>query len=207
MVTGIHPDEIDLFDYVEGDLPADRAALLEVHLASCARCADQVARVTAGREALRESQFLQLPPRRRESIFLNLPEQRRKRPGSPMGSPKRILAILTPLAAVAAVIAVLANTNGGTGNEQAGGAAATAGALTSKTATDQTGSEGGGAEALAPFRTVQGPADAVAAELRAKGIDARVVGQRVEVRQARRAKVDRALGKRRPGGVEIVLVP
>jgi anti-sigma factor RsiW len=203
MVTGTHPDEIDLFDYVEGDLPADRAALLEVHLASCAQCADQVARVAAGRDALRESQLLQLPPRRREGIFLNLPEQRRKRPRSAVGSPKRILAILTPLAAVAAVIAVLANTNGGTDGGQAG---ATAGALTSKAA-DQNGSEGGGAEALAPFRTVQGPADAVAAELRAKGIDARVVGQRVGVRHATRAEVDRALGKRRPGGVEIVLVP
>ena len=203
MVTGIHPDEIDLFDYVEGDLPADRAAPLEVHLASCAQCADQVARVAAGRDALRESQFLQLPPRRREGIFLNLPEQRRRRPRSGLGSPKRILAILTPLAAVAAVIAVLANTDGGTDGGQAG---ATAGALTSKAA-DQNGSEGGGAEAQAPFRTVPGPADAVAAELRAKGIDARVVGRRVEVRHTTRAEVDRALGKRRPGGVEIVLVP
>jgi anti-sigma factor RsiW len=201
MVTGIHPDEIDLFDYVEGDLPPDRVAVLEVHLASCADCAEHVARVVAGREALHKARFLELPARRREGMFARLPEQPRTRRMRPGYLPKRMLAILAPLVAVAAVIAVLANTNGGSGNEQAGEAG---GGVTSR-ATDQAG--GGGVEAVpAPF-TVAGSADTVAAELRSKGLDARVVRNHVEVHDATRSKVSRALGRRREGPVEIVIVP
>jgi anti-sigma factor RsiW len=203
MVTGIHPDEIDLFDYVEGDLPPERAALLEVHLASCAECAEHVARVTAGREALRRAQFLQLPARRREAMFAKLPEQPRERPRRAGYSPKRLLAILTPLVAVAAIVAVLANTNGGSSNEEAGQAAGT---LTAK-ANDQAGGGAGAEVATGAFRSVEGPADAVASELRSKGLDARVAGQRVEVRDATRSEVNRALGRRREGQVEIVIVP
>ena len=68
MVTGTHPEEVDLFDYVEGELSADRRTELEFHLASCATCAKQVALVQAGKDALRESQLLHLPPARREAI-------------------------------------------------------------------------------------------------------------------------------------------
>ena len=103
MVTGTHPTDIELFDYVEGEVTDDRKAELEAHLASCAECVEHVARVTAGRDALRAAQFLQLPPRRREAIFLNLPEQRRAAGRSPAMSPKRLLAVLTPIAAVGAV--------------------------------------------------------------------------------------------------------
>jgi anti-sigma factor RsiW len=203
MVTGIHPDEIDLFDYVEGDLPTARVAELEVHLASCGKCAEQVARVRAGHEALREAQFLQLPPRRREGIFLNLPEQRRARTRSPALSPKRLLAILTPIAAVGAVVAALVTTNGGMGNEQAG---ATGGGGEARASADQAESGAAGA-VTAPFRTVQGPAFAVAADLRAKGFDARVVGGRVEVRDATRKAVKTALSSRRAGRVKVIVLP
>jgi hypothetical protein len=61
-------------------------------------------------------------------------------------------------------------------------------------------------KALATFGSVVGPADQVAAELRSKGIDARTVNGRVEVRKATRQEVDRALADRRSGRVEIVLV-
>jgi anti-sigma factor RsiW len=206
MVTGTHPEDIDLFDYVEGDLPAARRADLEVHLASCAACAEEVARVQAGREALRASQFLHLPPRRRDAIFMNLPAQRRAPGRSPALSPKRLLAILTPIAAVAAVVAALVTTGDFSGNGSGGGgqAAATGGAEATKT-TRQAG--GGSADTLAPLLSVAGPADQVAAELRNKGFDARAVGNRVEVRNATKAQVERALRNRRTGRVEIVIVP
>jgi anti-sigma factor RsiW len=201
MVTGTHPEDIDLFDYVEGDLRAPRAAEIEVHLASCEQCAEQVARVQAGRDVLRESQFLQLPPRRREGILLNLPQQRRERGRSPAPSPKRLLAILAPIAAVSAVIVALVSTGGNGTNQQAG---ATAGGVTGGGAAEK--ASGGGAE-LAPVLTVEGPAPLVADELRRKGFDARVVGSRVLVRDATRKGVNRALAHRRAGRVEIVIVP
>jgi anti-sigma factor RsiW len=77
MVTGTHPEDVDLFDYVEGELPADRRAELEVHLAGCATCAEQVALVQAGKDALRESQLLHLPPTQRTiRQAAPLPEER-----------------------------------------------------------------------------------------------------------------------------------
>lgn len=206
MVTGTHPEDIELFDYVEGDLRADRRAALEVHLASCARCSEQVARVQAGREVLRGSQFLQLPPRRREGVFLNLPEQRRAPGRSPAFSPKQLLAILTPIAVVTAIVVALVSSGGlGSGGGEAGGVGAGGEAAgTTNAATDL----GGGREA-APAFSVSGSATAVAAELRRKGFDARAAGNRVEVRNATRAEVRRALGDRHTlsaGGVEIVIV-
>ena len=202
MVTGTHPEEIELFDYVEGDLPEGRRVEVETHLAACAECSEQISRVQAGRDALRESQFLQLPPRRREGVFMNLPERRRDVRRSPALSPKQLLAILTPIAAVAAVAVALVS-SGGTNNENAGSAAqTTSGAAAAEGAQQDSTS----ATAQGKLRAVAGPADEVATQLRSKGIDARVVKRRVEVRNATRQEVDAALGNRRAGKVEIVIV-
>jgi anti-sigma factor RsiW len=202
MVTGTHPADVDLFDYVEGELPADRQAELEVHLAGCPTCAEQVALVQAGKDALRESQLLHLPPAQREAISTSLPVRRRAPGRSPALSPRRLLALLTPVAAVAAVVVVLVSsgvfeTNGNEGAGSAAGATAERAAGLDKSAAP---------EAAVPFRAVAGPADQVAQLLRSKGIDARVVNGRVEVRNATRTEVNRALGNRRGGGVEIVIL-
>jgi anti-sigma factor RsiW len=204
MVTGTHPEEIELFDYVEGDLPEGRRMEVETHLAACATCSEQVSRVQAGRDALRESQFLQLPPRRKEGVFMNLPERRRDVKRSPALSPKQLLAILTPLAAVAAVAVALLS-SGGTNNENgasAGGAQTTSGGAAAEGARKDSSAQ----QALSTFRSVAGPADEVAAQLESKGIHARVVQGRVQVRNATRQEVDAALGNRRAGKVEIVIV-
>jgi len=203
MVTGTHPEEIDLFDYVEGDLAADRRAAVEAHLATCTPCAEQVALVRAGKDVLRESQFLHLPPRRREAISTSLPIQGRAPGRGRAFSPRRLLVLLTPVAAVAAVIVVLVSsgvfeTNG---NDDAGSAAAGA------TSNLQTEDQAGGAEAAAPVMKVAGPAITVADELRRKGFRARAVGHSVEVRDATRAEVQRALKNRGVGRIEIVLIP
>jgi anti-sigma factor RsiW len=203
MVTGTHPEEIELFDYVEGDLPETRRAEIDAHLESCTSCAEQVTRVQAGKEVLRESQFLHLPPRSREGVFMNLPEKRREPGRSPALTPKQLLAILTPIAAVAAIAVALVSSGGNSNEKASGGAAAgaTAGATTERSAEDSVAPK-----ALATFGSVVGPADQVAAELRSKGIDARAVNGRVEVRKATRQEVDQALASRRSGRVEIVLV-
>jgi anti-sigma factor RsiW len=208
MVTGTHPEDVDFFEYVEGDLPEKQRVELEVHLAACAQCAEQVARVQAGRDALRQSQFLQLPPRRREAILRGLPEQRKEARGFSI-SPKQLVAVLTPVAAVAAAVVVLVSTgeNGG----DFGDAAAPGGATASAPMLESAG--GGEAEDPATasksrrLLSVAGPADAVASELRQKGFDAEAVGNRVEVRNATRAEVRNALRARRDGSVRIVIVP
>jgi len=204
MVTGTHPEDVDLFDYVEGELSANRRAELEVHLGSCEACAEQVALVQAGKDALRESQqLLHLPPAQREAISTSLPMRRRAPGRSPTLSPRRLLVLLTPVAAVAAVVVVLVSSGviGTNGSDQGGSAA---GGATERQATqkDQAAPEA----SVAPLRAVAGPADQVAELLRSKGLDARVANGRVEVRNATRTEVNRALGNRRAGGVEIVIL-
>jgi len=203
MVTGTHPEEIELFDYVEGDVSADRRTEIETHLATCTSCADQVAQVQAGKDVLRDSQFLQLPPRRRDAIFLNLPEQRRAPGRSPAFSPKQLLAILTPVVAVAAVIVALVSTGdmGSSSGDQA--ASAGGGATQVESSAEDSGAPTAGVRAL---KSVAGPASEVAAALRRKGIDARVVDGHVEVRGATKDEVDQALGLRKAGDVEIIIV-
>jgi hypothetical protein len=139
--------------------------------------------------------------------LLNLPEQRRAPRRSPALSPKQLLAILTPIAVVAAIVVALVS-SGGFRSEggEAGGAGA--GAQEAAGTTNAAKDSGGGTEA-APAFSVSGSATAVAAELRRKGFDARAAGNRVEVRNATRAEVRRALGDRHAlsaGDVEIVIV-
>jgi anti-sigma factor RsiW len=210
MVTGMHPDDVDLFDYVEDDLPQRRRAELEVHLASCARCAEQVARVHAGRDALREAQFLKLSQRGRDAIFVDLPPQPIERRRRRWPSLKQVAAVAAPLAALVA-IAVALPTLRGNGDEDAASGAAQ-GPASPTTAAEAGGGGGQEPEEDRAATKVQllfagGPAADVASTLRAQGLDAEVVRNHVEVRGATRADVRRALQRRREGSVRIVIVP
>lgn len=205
MVTGTHLEDIDLLDYVEGDLPAARSAKLQAHLDSCAQCAEHVARVRAGRDVLRESKALELSPRRREAILASIPERPARRRRFSI-SPRRAIAVLVPVAAVGAVVAAIVTTGDFSGSGSgAGGVTANAEAA----ATSREASGGGAASAPTTKQAydtllTSGSAQAVARDLRAKGIQARVVGDHVVVRGATRAEVEQALGKRRTGSVRIV---
>jgi hypothetical protein len=84
-------------------------------------------------------------------------------------------------------------------DQAAGGGAATA---ESRAAEDSATPE----SSAKLFKAVAGPADQVAAELRSKGIDARVVEGRVEVHGATRREIDQALGRRKAGDVQIIIV-
>lgn len=203
MVTGAHPTELELFDFVEGDLDAARAEAVELHLARCTECAGQVERVQEGKKALRGSQFLQLPERRREGVLMNLPTQRRDVPERRGWNPKQLIAVLTPVAAIIAVIAVLASTNG-SNSELAGRAAA------------ETGGAGGGAEVQGSTKSplagetafsTAGTAKDVAAELRDKGFRAEVQQDAVVVHGTSKERVRRALADRGPGDVAVIVQP
>jgi anti-sigma factor RsiW len=202
MVAGTHPNDIDLFDYVEGDVAEARKVEIDAHLAGCPVCSQQVQRVQAGKEALRESQFLHLPARRLEGVFMNLPTQPQERGRRRALSPKQVIAVLTPVVAVVAVIAVL--TNSGTGMKSddqgasAGGGASNAQAEAAPT--DATATNGAVYSAVGP------PAD-VAQALRDKGLRASVQGDRVVVEGATKKQVREALADRLPGDVPVVLGP
>jgi anti-sigma factor RsiW len=204
MVAGTHPDDLDLFDYVEGDLAPERRTVVQAHLAGCPVCAEQVRRVEAGRDALREAQFMHLPERRGEGIFMNLPVQVREPARRRALSPKQLLAVLTPVIAIAAVIGVLA-TSGTNSNENAGSAAA--GAETAGAVTRSAG--GGGAEAADSLVvSVSGPASEVVEELQRKGFDAKLRSDRVVVYgKVETESLRKALADRPRGGVEVFVRP
>lgn len=199
MVSETHPDEIQLLDYVEGDLDTASRGVVEAHLAGCAECAEQIARLEAGREALRAAPMLEAPA----GLLGELPEQ--ARPARRSFSPGRVIAVLAPVAAIAGVVAIVATTN----PKEGGGDEAGARAVAAETAQAQ---EGGGQELAPAFdaavvRSVAGPARDVLQVLLAKGFDARRLDGRVEVRGATPERVETALEDRPNGPVEVVAVP
>jgi anti-sigma factor RsiW len=197
MVAGTHPDDLELFDYVEGDLPEARLAEVQAHVAGCEVCATQVRKVEVGRDALRESQFMHLPERRGEAVFMNLPTKAPE-PGTRRSlSPKQLLAVLTPLIVIAAVVGALVN-SGSNGSEQSAGTAGSGGGAVAQ---DNTGAE----LERAPVRRVVGPAAEVSSELKKKGFSAQVLDDRVVVTGATRKAVRQALADRGPGDVVIVV--
>lgn len=200
MVAEAHPNDIDLFDYVEGDLAGPRRADIDAHLAGCPVCAQQVQRVQAGKAALRGSQFLHLPERRIEGVFMNLPTQPRE-PGRRRAlSPKQLIAVLTPVIAVVAVIAVLASTGTGTGTKQQDQSASGGGVAAEASGT------GTRAASQAPF-SVAGTPGEVVTELQDKGFSAKRRGKTVVVTGATTEQVREALADRGPGDVQILVKP
>jgi anti-sigma factor RsiW len=198
MVSGTHPDEIQLLDYVEDDLDTASRGVVEAHLADCGECAEQISRLEAGREALREAPMLEAP----ERIRPELPEQ--ARPARRSFRPGRLIALLAPVAAIAGVVAIVATTNpDGSGDEEG------ARAVAAQTAAD---SAEGGVEEAAPqtaeaVRSVAGPPREVVLALQAKGFEARRVDDRVEVSGATPQQVEVALADRPNGAVEVIALP
>lgn len=198
-----HPEDVELFDYVEDDLAPARRTEVGAHLATCEVCTEQVRRVEAGREALRNAQFMHLPERRGEAVFMNLPTQARE-PGRLRAlSPKQLLAVLTPIIAIAAVVGVLVSSGTGS-NEPSGEAAAGA---TAGAAAGGAGSPEDAQVRQAPLLELAGTPSQIAGELRDKGFDATVRSKQVVVHGATKNEVREALADHGPGDVEIVVEP
>ena len=183
-----HPDELDLLDLVEGELPRAAQGSVAAHVEGCARCSEVVRQLRAGRGALHASGVLQLSERARDGISAAIDEQPRTRRFR-FWEPRRLgLVLAATLVLVASAVAV--GQWGGVGDEQGGDAASE---LAEDDGGGGEGAEGGGVEGDAqtvmpetmrePIR-VAGPARDVAAELRAEGFDARVVRGEVVVRLA-----------------------
>jgi anti-sigma factor RsiW len=199
MVAETHPHDIELFEYVEDELPQARRDEIAAHLATCAACTEQVHRAAAGREALRETTLLELPEGRRDEILRNLPTPERA-PGQRRGFfSKPLLAGIAALLVVAALAAVLVESGGNPDMESSAGA--TAGGA------EATATSGGGKTEPAQVADLfaGGPAEEVAADLQRKGFKASVRKDRVVVHGATKAEVREALADRGPGDVEVVV--
>ncbi|HSJ92494.1 MAG TPA: hypothetical protein VK896_00550 [Gaiellaceae bacterium] len=211
-----HPDELDLLDLVEGELPRAAQGSVAAHVEGCARCSEVVRQLRAGRGALHSSGVLQLSERARDRISAAIDEEPRARRFR-FWEPRRLgLVVAATLVLVASAVAVAQW--GGVGDEQGGDAA-------SELAEDDgggDGAEGGGvegdAQTVMPESTtdtirVAGPAREVAAELRAEGFEARVVrgevvvqltGERLDEGQApEEDRLQAVLAERGPGRVTV----
>jgi len=199
MVAETHPHDIELFEYVEDELPQARRDEIAAHLATCGLCAEQVRQAAAGREALRETTLLELPEGRREEILRNLPQPERS-PGERRGFfSKQLLAGIAALLVVAALAAVLVKTGGNSSMESSAGG-------TGGGAAEATATSGGGVEdARTAELFASGPAEDVADDLQRKGFKATVQKDRVVVHGATKAQVREALADRGLGDVEVVV--
>jgi anti-sigma factor RsiW len=199
MVSDTHPHDIELFEYVEGELPEARREEIAAHLATCGVCAGQVELAAAGRHALQGVGLTEMPEPRRNEILRNLPRQEPERAlGERVGFPRRLLVGLAVLLVVAAFTAVLIRGGGNSMESSAGG---TGGGAAEATATGAGGAEA--AQAADLFAS--GPPEDVAADLQRKGFKASVQQDRVVVHGATRAQVREALADRGPGDVEVVV--
>jgi anti-sigma factor RsiW len=229
MMDSRHPEDVDLLAYVDDELPNDRRRALAGHLDDCDTCAETVAKLEAGRDALRAAPLMQLPPTMRERMTMTLDRfgpDRRQPLRRTYVSRMRLVTILAPVAIVLALIVTIADLTGNAESDrEAGGDAA-------MQAEPEGAEEGGGAEApeatgggaesaedeAAPsnrttalglvVRDVAGPRRDVVAQLRRQGLDVRVVGPRsVVVVGATAEEVERALRGRAPGRVRVAVEP
>lgn len=201
----IHPEDVELLELVEEELPAERRSAVFTHVAACPRCADSVRLLEAGKAALRDAPRFELSPRVRAGIVTGLPQRE-----PPRLSRRRLVAVLATVAVVAALaaVAVVTGPNVGVGGGEEEGAPAAAETSPALEEVGEAGEERS-ADASATLyaeRLVAGPPAEVAEFLRDRGFDARVVGDHVEVRNADQQAVEEALADRRSGSVRVVVV-
>lgn len=207
MTTSTHPDDIDLFDYVEGDLDQEQHADVAAHIAACPSCADHVRLLERGKGALRESALLHLPPKRRSALLGGLPDQPRER-RAPGFSPKRLVAVLVPVAAVLVVAVVLTKGNDTSSQPEQAAVPAAADvqerAAGSAPAPEATGDAGAPLAAEAPpLLEVEGPPAEVVRILTEAGFEVTRANGKITVAGADPAAIELALFGRPKGDVAV----
>ena len=210
MMAGMHPEEVELLAYLEGELDDPRRAEVASHLESCDRCAQEVRSVEAGRAALHSSPMLELPSERLEAMLTRLPS----RAAAPPGLIRRALPVAAALAAVAALAGgafVLGTIDGGDDEGASapaqGEASDAGGGEVAPTTEGASRDKGQSAEPLLKAASVAGSPATVARRLRSDGFDARAVDGRVIVRGATAAEVRKALEALDTGPVRVVVRP
>lgn len=206
MMQGSHPSDVELLEYVEGDLDETAAAGIRAHVAGCEECARELAEAERARKLLHAAPPLRLPDGRLAAMLEALPRQepRQRDVRSFFESRRRLLLVATPAAAalVAVVIAFAVSPGGGEESSEAGAPAA---AQTAEAGADQS-LEAAPETGAAPVVRVQGPPRAIVRFLRAEGFTARREAGRVIVVGARPRKVRQALSQRPRGDVPVFVI-
>jgi anti-sigma factor RsiW len=207
MMDGTHPSDIELLEYLEGELDEETANAVRVHLASCETCAQDVADAERAGVVLRASPPLWLPDGRLGEMIAQLPPKvgGQGELRSFVRSRTRLFAVVAPAAAAVAAVAIAFAVSSGDDSpeQQAAEPAATAAAA------------GGAEESLdaaaaaqgAPVATVTGPPRAIVRILRAAGFKARRESGAVIVTGARPAQVISVLADRPQGPVAVFVIP
>jgi hypothetical protein len=202
-----HPEDLELLDFVEGDLPRARADEVAGHVERCTLCERAVHELQAGRAATHTAARLELSPPARDRITEAISGERQH-------PRKSWFARVRPAALVAAAVLVLGSFVGlvayqardGGGDDQ--GAAADAGAGQTGAAENSGGGQGVlEPSADEPVASVGGTPRTVARALRRDGFDARVADGRVIVRGAAAEAVQGSLSDRKPGPVDVFVRP
>ena len=81
VMAGMHPEELELLAYLEGELDDPRRGQVASHLETCDRCAHELRAVEAGSAALRSAPLLELSPERRDAMLTRLPSRATTPPG------------------------------------------------------------------------------------------------------------------------------
>jgi anti-sigma factor RsiW len=208
MMQGSHPSDIELLEYLEGDLDETAAAAVRAHVAACEDCARELTEAEYARGALHATPALRLPDGRLEQMLASLPRQeaRERDVRSFIESKRRLLLVATPAAAAlaAVVIAFAVTSGGGDESTEAGGAATaqTAAADAQESLESAPAVEAG----ATPVVRVQGPPRAIVRLLRAEGFTARRTEGQVIVVGARPRQVRQALADRPRGDVPVFVI-
>lgn len=208
MMQGSHPNDVELLEYVEGELDETAAASIRAHVAGCEDCARELAETERARKLLHAAPPLRLPDGRLDTMLASLPRQepRERDVRSFIESRRRLLLVATPAAAalVAVVIAFAVSSGGGGGESGAGEAVA---AQTAEAGADESIEAAPSLEAgAAPVVRVQGPPRAIVRFLRAEGFTARRKQGQVIVVGARPRQVRQALSDRPRGDVPVFVI-
>ncbi|MCL4290635.1 MAG: zf-HC2 domain-containing protein [Thermoleophilia bacterium] len=219
-MAGAHPNEVELFEYVEGDLTAPEAATVRSHVEACAACAATIAELELARDALRASPLLELPAERLGELVSALPERERERRRL-LGrfSPRQLAAMLVPVAA-AAVAAIVVVTTTGKGTRSEASRQTETASLMVEAAPAEEAAEAEAADAGAPEAAAEAPVPpgAVVASvgetpartvelLVAAGLDAELLDGAVIVYGGSEQDVLDALGSVPGGDVPVYLAP
>ncbi|HYM64472.1 MAG TPA: hypothetical protein VES61_07320, partial [Gaiellaceae bacterium] len=216
VMAGMHPEELELLAYLEGELDDQRRGQVASHLETCEMCTDDLRAAKAGRAALRSAPMIDLPAERLEALLTRLPSRAATSPG--------LLRRTLPVAAALAAVAALAGGAFVLGTSGEGDDSGSAGGLTQDEASSAGGADTGGSagevqegtvtEAFEDAETsplkaksVAGSPASVARRLRRGGFDAGVVNGEVIVRGATHAEVRKALEPLGPGSVQVFVRP
>jgi hypothetical protein len=209
MVNGAqtHPDDLELLDLVEGDLPKARAAEVAAHVERCTRCERAVEELQAGRAATHTAARLELSAQARDRVTEALSGERRHPRKSWLERLRPAAVVLAAVLVLGSFVGLVAYNARDQGGDDQGAAAEGAG----DTAASEDNAGGGEAAPEAPAEqpvaSVDGTPRAVARALRRDGFAARVVNGRVIVRGATAEAVQESLADRGPGPVDVLVRP